>query len=349
MPATRRRTRASRAAAIRRGGVWSPGTSSLSWTSSGCTGIHGGQTVIRKRAEPRRDPGLPSTLDRAEEYVSGSPGSFERSDRSRTSARDRGGRADVARGVADQKAVAAGRADPAAAGVAPDREVAAGERQRDGRGAPRRELHFAERLEDPGRLARAVREADVELHDRGARARAGVAHADADRHPVDVRSRDPQPPVSEPGVGEAVAEGEGGALPAGVVVAVADEQALAVASEVFDAGEAPRARHRSLGVTARERHGQPAGGVDVAEEDAGDGLAVLLARVPGLQDGAYVVAPRREGRPAGVEHDDGPRVGGGDGLDERVLVAGQLERRQGGALGADVVDENDGHVGGARG
>ena len=79
-------------------------------------------------------------------------------------------------------------------------------------------------------------------------------------------------------------ERERGLLAARVVVAVADEQALVVAHGVVDAGEALRARERSLVVAARERRRQLGRRVDVAEQQRGDRVAVLLARIPGLED-----------------------------------------------------------------
>jgi len=53
--------------------------------------------------------------------------------------------------------------------------------------------------------------------------------------------------------------------------------------------------------------------------------AVGLAGVPLLEDGGHSLAPRGFGRSAGAQHDDGPVVGSGDGLDQSVLAAGECE------------------------
>ena len=69
-----------------------------------------------------------------------------------------------------------------------------------------------------------------------------------------------------------------------------------------------------------------AGGVDVAEEDVCERLGSADAGVPHLDDAFDVVDPGHADGAAGFEHDDGVGVGGGDGFDEGVLVAGQGER-----------------------
>ena len=82
----------------------------------------------------------------------------------------------------------------------------------------------------------------------------------------------------------------------------------------------------SLLFAARERHGQPSRRLDVAEQHRGDGVAGLLARIPGLDHRGDLRQPRHEHRPGGVEHDDRARVRRGHRRDQAVLVARQRER-----------------------
>jgi hypothetical protein len=46
-----------------------------------------------------------------------------------------------------------------------------------------------------------------------------------------------------------------------------------------------------MGGLARERDGQLAAGVDVAEEDVGHGVAAFAAGLPGFEDGGNVLRP----------------------------------------------------------
>ncbi len=72
--------------------------------------------------------------------------------------------------------------------------------------------------------------------------------------------------------------------------------------------------------------GQVAGGVDVAEEDFGEGGAAGLAGVPGFEEGGDAVEPEvRVDVAAGGDGDDGFGVGGGHGLDELILAEGEGE------------------------
>ena len=117
-------------------------------------------------------------------------------------------------------------------------------------------------------------------------------------------------------------------MPRCVVPAVADQHALVVADLVGDAGIAARGRPRSAGraLAARERRRQPAARVDVAEQHPGDRRAAAAAGVPGLDDAPDLVAPGRQHRAGGLEHDDRAVVGGGHALDQ--LVALQAGRRR---------------------
>ena len=74
-----------------------------------------------------------------------------------------------------------------------------------------------------------------------------------------------------------------------------------------------------------ERDGQPTGRIDRATEDFGDRFGALLARIPGLQDGADAVQPWHEDRPTGFKHNHGPGIGAGNRLDETILPLGQME------------------------
>src|SRR3954471_488590 len=159
--------------------------------------------------------------------------------------------------------------------------------------APSRpQVDLLEALELLGRFSAAAREPDVELDDFSAGGPTGVLHADAHRprsravalvRPADVRSG-----VAEGGVGKAVAEGEQRCLAARVVPAVPDAQTLVVVGDAVDARPAPPACDWCLSVAARERDRQPAGGVDVAKQHGGDGIAVLLTGVPRLDHACHL-------------------------------------------------------------
>lgn len=98
--------------------------------------------------------------------------------------------------------------------------------------------------------------------------------------------------------------------------------------------------------------GNAAAGLVGAREDVGEGGAALLAGEPAEQYGRDLLAPRQLDREAGVDDHDGVRVGGGDGVHQLVLTAGQPEVLAIEALGLDAVgggDHDDGGVGGAGG
>ena len=73
--------------------------------------------------------------------------------------------------------------------------------------------------------------------------------------------------------------------------------------------------------------GSRADGLTVAEEHVGETGPGLAAAVPGLDDGGDVVDPLGDDDgAAGLDDDDGARVGGGDGADERDVGVGQAQR-----------------------
>ncbi len=72
----------------------------------------------------------------------------------------------------------------------------------------------------------------------------------------------------------------------------------------------------------REGRGQAARGIDLAEQDAGNGFAAARAGIPGFQHDRRLGQPRHQDRTAGFQHHHGLGIGGGDGVDQGVLVVG---------------------------
>ena len=95
--------------------------------------------------------------------------------------------------------------------------------------------------------------------------------------------------VAEAGVGQAVAEGVADRAVEGVVAAVADEDALAVADMALLAGEVEVGR--GVLQPQRERLGQPSRGVGRAEQQVGGRAAGALAGQPALQHRLGVLFP----------------------------------------------------------
>ena len=120
-----------------------------------------------------------------------------------------------------------------------------------------------------------------------------------------------------------MAEREQRLLAVAVVPAVPDEDALVVAGVAVGAGPALGAGDGALVGGGRERDRQPAARVGVAEHDRGHRLAELLPGMPCLEHRSHLVEPGHQHRAAGVEDHDGAGVGGRDGGDELVLVAGR--------------------------
>ncbi len=85
--------------------------------------------------------------------------------------------------------------------------------------------------------------------------------------------------------------------------------------------------------------------IDLAGQDAGDGLAAAGARIPGFQHRADLRQPRHQNRSAGFQHNGRFLVGLGDGVDQGVLVIGQAEVRHVEAFAGPLVGEDDNQVG----
>ena len=71
--------------------------------------------------------------------------------------------------------------------------------------------------------------------------------------------------------------------------------------------------------------GQAACGTGLAEQDVGGGPSAFVAGPPHLEHGFHLVDPGQRDGLAGVEHDDGVGIDGGDFFDEFVLIAGETE------------------------
>ena len=169
----------------------------------------------------------------------------------------------------------------------------------------------------------------------------------------------------ERGVRQAEAEGIGGGGAARVVPPGADQHAFLVRLVLQDTGILLEIAGRGdvFGMR-RKRRRQPAAGIDVAEQHAGDRGSALLPGVPGLEQRGDFVPPGREHRCAGLEHDDRVRVCPSDLVDQLVLQAERelqihpvvalrqpdawaVERHAGlvAALGLGVMGEHDRDVG----
>ena len=205
------------------------------------------------------------------------------------------------------------------------------------------QVHRAEGGQLGWRLAGDRRVGDVDLGDGRTRPVADVGHPHCDGVAV-ARPADGDAGQGEPGVGEAVAEGEQGFRAGGVVVAVTDVEPFGVVGDQVHAGPLRWSVDAGGRGGGREGHRQPPTRVDVAVEQGGDGGTVLLARVPVLDHPRHLSQPGHEHRAPRVQHDHGARVGGGHRGDELVLVARQEERRPVERLGVVVAGEDDGHV-----
>ncbi len=124
-----------------------------------------------------------------------------------------------------------------------------------------------------------------------------------------------------------MAEGEQGRHPFAFEPLVSDGGALDVVVGVHG-----RARARGIGVDHGARQlrlgggkggRQVAGRIDGAAQHARDGGPAPRAGIPRLQHRIDGIQPGHEHRSARFQHDDGVRIGTGQGGDQRVLVAGQ--------------------------
>ena len=198
----------------------------------------------------------------------------------------------------------------------------------------------AERLELLGRPRDARDEVGhIGLHDLVCRPVARVGHRDPGGDDVVARHLagiERQVGPVDGGVGQALSEDELGVLRE-VCVAVA-----VLATHLVVVG-------RLLPHVTRHRDGQPAEGLDVAEDELGDGPTPTHAGAEGLDDsGGTHRAGRQDARLGVQQHDDD----GGVGLDERVeqrdLTSLQVEGCGRAALsrqGDRVAEHDDGEVG----
>src|SRR5207237_7727877 len=136
--------------------------------------------------------------------------------------------------------------------------------------------------------------ARVELHDLVALARARVLQVEADRDVAArrlLRRADAKVAVSESGVAQAVAE---------IVERAVDARLLALPLRVGLRREVVRYLPGGL----RERDGELAARIVVAEENVGDGRSALRAGKPGLDDAGDVLVHPVDAHWSPVDEDD---------------------------------------------
>ena len=181
-----------------------------------------------------------------------------------------------------------------------------------GQGDPPEAFQFPYRTHDT-RLE--IRE--VELHHLVAPPGAGIADVHPHLHGTVRRNaprRDAQVAVREGRVGQSESEGEHRLFAAQVPVVARSSARFRVVDE------------RELGRRPRQRERQAAARADSPGQHVGNGVASLLARVPGVQDRRHLVDPTAHGhRAAGHENDDDGRARGGNVQDQLLLHAGQIE------------------------
>lgn len=125
----------------------------------------------------------------------------------------------------------------------------------------------------------------------------------------------------ECGVAQAVAERVVHNLAVGVVVAIADEHALAVVDVAFLARPVQRAR--VIADVQRNRLGELAGRADLAEDHIGERRAAGLAEQTGFENALGVLGPRGHGDDGAVgQHDHDVLVRGGDLFEQGDLLGG---------------------------
>ena len=177
-----------------------------------------------------------------------------------------------------------------------------------------------------------ARQAHVQLHDFASRKASAVAQGHRGTQPVvvplDVKVR-----VLEVGVAQAVAERVADRGLAGVVPAVAHEDALAVAHMPVLAREV-QGRGGVL-EAQRDGLGQAAGGVHRTGDDVGQRAAAGLAAQPGGKHGRHLVGERHLDHSAAHQRDGEVRVGRAHLLEQRQLDGRQLQVGPVKALGFD--------------
>ncbi len=197
-----------------------------------------------------------------------------------------------------------------------------------------------------GRFPTAVQWGDVDLSDRLAfLAGGGDLEAGDDGFAIGVGF---QAAEGELAVAQAVAEREERLEALFVEPFVADGRAfdIVVGGEQLAVGVLVAVEDRARHLVDRGGEGrrQVPRRVDLAGQDAGNGLAAGRTREPGFDDGADLVQPRHHHRAAGFQHDDGLRVGLGDGGDQRILFVGQAEVGHVHAFGGPLGGEDDDDV-----
>ena len=162
---------------------------------------------------------------------------------------------------------------------------------------------------------------EVELGDVGAGAGAGVGDVEGGGGGGDVEVGE-----GEGGIRHAIAEGEQGLGAVVLVAAIADVEAFGVGDGFRAGGGVVGVEGGIVFCAALEGSGEVAGGVGLAEEDFGEGLAAGLAGVPGFEVGGDAVEEAGGiDVAAGGDGDDGFGVGGGEFADELGLSVGQIE------------------------
>ncbi len=185
----------------------------------------------------------------------------------------------------------------------------------------------AQRVPRRARQPRERREAEIDLHDLVALARARVRNLRADRERLaglEAGLRQLESRVREARVAEAIAEGiERSAVE--VAVGAARHRVVGEGRELVDA--------------LVEGHRQAARRVVVAGQGLGDRGATLLARVPRLQDRVRVlVRPVDRERAAAHQHHHERLARRLHGLEQLLFLARQVEARAIAALEAGLVD-----------
>ena len=113
-------------------------------------------------------------------------------------------------------------------------------------------------------------------------------------------------------------------MPVGVVVAVADEYALAVVDVALLAR--PVRHARVIVDVQRNRLGELAGRADLAEDHIGERRATGLAAQPGFEDALGVLGPWCHGDDGAVgEYDHNVLVFGCDGFEQCDLLGRHVE------------------------
>src|SRR6266699_4680035 len=198
------------------------------------------------------------------------------------------------------------------------------------------------------RLARAGRQSEVHLRNLGTHTSTGIGDREAHLYVPGAIGRlgfHLELGIGEAGVGESVAEREERLDPELVVAPVTNTEALAVVGdEAVSASILLRSGNRGVVIATRKSDRQLTRRGDVAENDVGQRVALLLTAVPALQHGRDLVEPRHQGRSTSSQHHNCARIGSNDDLDEQILLVGEGEARQVGVFVPVGSYDNDRHV-----